>query len=169
MALRPGKEVSMADSIFRKESLQKISSPEELHDYIKVSSPSVWLIIGAAAVLLIGLLVWAAFGTVDSSVTLSGVAGEGLVRCYAADVSGLQPGDKVNLGGLEGSVKSVSAAPMSREDAAADCGGDPYTVYRLGLSDWNYLVEIELPGAEAGFVQVKVLTEQIHPLSFIFG
>lgn len=159
----------MAESIFRKESLQKVSSPEELHDYIKVSSPSVWLIIGAVAVLLLGLLVWAAFGTVDSAVTAPGVARDGVVRCYLPEAAGLAPGQKVRLGKLEGSVSAVSARPLSREAAAADCGGDAYTVYRLGLSDWNFVVEISLPGAPEGFVQPQILTEQVRLLSFIFG
>ena len=72
----------MSESIFRKESIKKVTSPEELHDYIRVSSPSVWLLIGAVAALLIGVLVWAAFGTLDSTVTVSGVSDGGVVRCY---------------------------------------------------------------------------------------
>lgn len=45
-------------NIFRKESLEKMSSPEKLNDYIKVSNPSVWVILGAIAVLLISIIVW---------------------------------------------------------------------------------------------------------------
>ena len=39
-------------SIFRKKSIARISSPEQLNDYICVSSPSVWLLLAAVAVLL---------------------------------------------------------------------------------------------------------------------
>ena len=48
-------------NIFRKESLDKMSSPEKLNDYIKVSNPSVWVILGAIAVLLIAVVVWSVF------------------------------------------------------------------------------------------------------------
>ena len=39
----------MASSIFREKSLKRISSPEQLNDYIKVSQPSVWIALAAAA------------------------------------------------------------------------------------------------------------------------
>jgi len=45
-------------NIFRKESLQGMTSPEKLNDYIKVSNPSVWIILGAIAVMLISVLIW---------------------------------------------------------------------------------------------------------------
>ncbi|MDR0857796.1 MAG: hypothetical protein LBN97_02060 [Oscillospiraceae bacterium] len=57
----------MNDNIFRKSSLDKIRSPEQLDDYIKVSSPSAFVIIIAAALLLASLLVWGIFGTVTVS------------------------------------------------------------------------------------------------------
>jgi hypothetical protein len=44
--------------IYRKVSLERISSPERLNDYIKVSNPSVWLILAAVAVLLIAAVIW---------------------------------------------------------------------------------------------------------------
>lgn len=49
---------------FRKESLERINSPEELRDYIRVATPSVWLVLLASAFLLAGMLAWAALGTV---------------------------------------------------------------------------------------------------------
>jgi len=45
-------------NIFRKESLERMSSPEKLNDYIKVSNPSVWVILGAIAIMLIAVVVW---------------------------------------------------------------------------------------------------------------
>jgi len=45
-------------NIFRKESLEKMSSPEKLNEYIKVSNPSVWVILGAVAVMLIAVIIW---------------------------------------------------------------------------------------------------------------
>jgi len=50
--------MSEKKNIFRKENLERMSSPEKLNDYIRVSNPSVWLILGAITVLLIGAIVW---------------------------------------------------------------------------------------------------------------
>lgn len=51
-------------SIFREKSLQRISSPEEMQDYIRVTRPAVWVILAAVILLLAGMIVWAVFGTV---------------------------------------------------------------------------------------------------------
>jgi len=45
-------------NIFRKENLDRMSSPENLNDYIKVSNPGVWIILGAIAVMLVAAIVW---------------------------------------------------------------------------------------------------------------
>ena len=51
--------------VFRKKSLDRISSPEALNDYIHVTSPSVWLVLIAIVVLLLGMLAWSVLGTVE--------------------------------------------------------------------------------------------------------
>lgn len=35
----------MENNLFRKKSLEHISSPEELHDYMRVTSPRLWMIL----------------------------------------------------------------------------------------------------------------------------
>ena len=52
-------------SIFRKKSLERVTSPEQLNDYIKVTTPSVWLILFATLVLIVGTLFWAVFGKIQ--------------------------------------------------------------------------------------------------------
>ena len=59
----------MADrekSIFREKSMDKVSSPESLNDYIKVTTPSVWIVLIALVVLLLGILAWSIFGRVET-------------------------------------------------------------------------------------------------------
>ena len=51
--------------LFREKSLQRIHSPEELSDYIRVATPSVWLVLLATAILLVGMLAWSILGTID--------------------------------------------------------------------------------------------------------
>ena len=45
--------------IFRKSTLERISSPEKLNEYIKVSRPSIWIILGAIVILVISAAFWA--------------------------------------------------------------------------------------------------------------
>ena len=52
-------------SIFRDKSLDQISTPEQLDDYIKVTKPSVWVVLIASILLIVGVLVWAVFGKIE--------------------------------------------------------------------------------------------------------
>ena len=52
------------NTIFRQKSLDKVSSPEKLDDYIRVTTPSVWITLTAIVLLLVGAVVWSIFGEV---------------------------------------------------------------------------------------------------------
>ena len=52
-------------SIFREKSLERVSSPEQMDEYIRVTTPSVWVALIALAVLLAGFLIWSIFGTME--------------------------------------------------------------------------------------------------------
>lgn len=64
----------MNESIFRKKSLDRISSPEEIDDYMKVTSPSMWLVLGAIILLLAALIVWSITGRIEATVVVDGQA-----------------------------------------------------------------------------------------------
>lgn len=49
----------MDNGLFRKKSMERISSPEELHDYMRVTSPRLWMILAAVVLLLVGFIVYA--------------------------------------------------------------------------------------------------------------
>ncbi len=53
----------MDSELFRKKSIDRVSSPEQLNDYIKVVSPGIWILILAIIVLLVGVIVWACIST----------------------------------------------------------------------------------------------------------
>jgi len=62
-----------ANSIFRKSALEKISTPEQLNEYIRVTNPKVWVLLLALMALLGGAVVWAIFGSIPETVTLNGI------------------------------------------------------------------------------------------------
>ncbi|MCR4704591.1 MAG: hypothetical protein K5641_00870 [Lachnospiraceae bacterium] len=51
--------------IFREKSIERVSSPEQLDDYIRVTTPSVWLILFATIILIVGALVWGVLGRIE--------------------------------------------------------------------------------------------------------
>lgn len=58
-------EKEKRDSVFREKSMDKVSSPEALGDYIRVTKPSVWIILIALVLLLCGMLAWSVFGRIE--------------------------------------------------------------------------------------------------------
>ena len=58
-------EQNRGKTIFREKSMERISSPEELNDRIRVATPSLWLVLAALVLLLAGMLAWCVFGTVE--------------------------------------------------------------------------------------------------------
>ena len=45
--------------IFRQSNVDRISSPEQLNEYIRVSRPSTWIILGAIFIIVAVALFWA--------------------------------------------------------------------------------------------------------------
>ena len=60
----------MDNGLFRKKSLERISSPEELHDYMRVTSPRLWMLLGAVVALLAGFIVYASTARMENTVTI---------------------------------------------------------------------------------------------------
>ena len=45
----------------------RINSPEQIHDYIRVTNPGIWLILSAIIIFLLGLFTWIFTGTLEIS------------------------------------------------------------------------------------------------------
>src|SRR5438132_892393 len=60
-------------SIFRKEALDRLSSPERLDELVEVVDPHSWMTLVAAAALIAVALVWSVVGRLPSTVTGRGV------------------------------------------------------------------------------------------------
>ena len=60
----------MTNGLFRTNSLERISSPEELHDYMRVTSPRLWMLLGAITALLVGFIVYASTATMENTMPI---------------------------------------------------------------------------------------------------
>ena len=60
----------MENQLFRKKTLERISSPEELHDYMRVTSPRLWMLLAAILILLTGFVVYASTATLENTVAI---------------------------------------------------------------------------------------------------
>jgi len=123
----------MEESIFRKSSLEKISSPEQLNEYMKVTGGGIWLLLLGLFALLLAAGVWAFTGTIPDTVQLKGVAYEeqhdsDLIYAFVplAASQKLAEGMSVQVspeyapreefGYIRGVIESVGDGPVYEED-----------------------------------------------------
>lgn len=161
----------MAGKLFREKNIEKVTSPEQLNDYIRVTSPGVCLTMGAVLVFLVCVCVWAAAGTLDITVEAKGLADGKILYCYLdeEDIQYVREGMTVHTKAGEGTVKSVSEIPDDYEMMAQRLGGENM-VHALHIQDgeWRYLVEISREEDSEGLMDVSIVTERVSPISYMF-
>ena len=54
----------------------KISSPEQLNSYIRVTSPEAWIVLASVLVFLGGLFIWIFFGELKTPDTAANISAE---------------------------------------------------------------------------------------------
>jgi len=160
-------------SIFNQRATEKLRSPDDLDKYVRVTTPSVWLLLAACAALLVGLLSWGFFGSVSTNVRAVGAYGNDTVVCFlsAEDAANVHVGDSSNVGGIQMEVASISPTPVSRETAISMVESD-YLVDTLMEDDWAFVVTFKGdPSSLAPNVplNVSITTESIAPISLVLG
>ena len=170
----------MQSKLFKKSSVERFSSPEKLNDFIQVSNPSSWMVLGAALALLLGLLAWGVFGELTQSVTFTGLAKNGMLLCYVDNITSaqLEEGMTVDIVPISqtdtaepvgGCVASIAEIPLSYEEASEGMEQD-YLLAVLGISTWN--IPVRVSPAEpllAGMVySISDVTQTQRPIDLLF-
>lgn len=157
----------MQNTIFRKESVDRLRSPEQLNEYIRVARPGVWLVLSGIILILVGVIVWGIFGTAETVVRAGVLVEDGAAVCYVneTDVAGLRPGMPVVIREQSGTVKAVSTEPILVDGA----GLHPYLMEAAGLEAgaFCYAVEIDISGLENGIYFADITVERIRPITFV--
>ena len=158
----------MGSTIFREKSLKKIASPEQMNDYIRVSSPSVWMVLTAVIVLLAGVCVWGMFGHLDTAVQTGGVCADGRLTVLVGeeDHDKIKDNAVISVDGVEYAVAEITNAPIRVDDQI-----DPYVVHLAGFTegDWVYRLYADVPGLADGVYAASVITERVRPLDFVLN
>ncbi len=159
----------MEKQIFREKSVERVSSPEQLNDYIRVSNPSVWMTLAAIIVLLVGVCVWGILGRLETTVSVAALAGDGSVVCYVkeADAREIASGMTVRIGENQFTVQTISASPVTVAQ------GGPFSDYLLhvgGLQVGEWVYEVVLDGNLAdGVYAAEIVVDSVSPMSFVLN
>lgn len=114
---------------------RRIASPEQLNDYLKVTSPKIWLLLLAVGLLLVGLILWSGFTTVESYATGTARAIGGELTVTFDDAG---KADKVQAG-MELEVGDVRTEVLA---VGTDESGETIASARANIPDGSYDVRV---------------------------
>ena len=123
------------ESVFRKKSLDRIQSPEQLNDYLRVTNPAVWVLLAAVIVLLAGMLIWGSFTYIGSFVDGSATVEKGVMTIVFDDddlARNVEAGMSVTAGDASTAISSIGYS--------AD--GSRIAIAETNLADGVYQVKV---------------------------
>ena len=157
----------MNQQLFRKKSLDKVSSPEQLNEYIRVANPSVWVVLASIVILLAGMVVWGFIGHLDTTLPTAVVCekGEAVIYVKEADAEKIAVGMTVRVGDQEYAVSEISPEPKRVDGALSE-----YAVHASGLTQGEWVYALQVSGNMAdGVHKAEIVIESISPISFILN
>lgn len=166
----------MADAnptIFNKRAAEKLRNPDDLDKFLRVTNPSVWVVLAACVAFLAGMLAWGVFGAVTTSVSATGVVVGDEAMCFlsAEDAAKVDVNDIASINGNQMTVAEVAKVPVSQDEAYEILGSD-YLVHSLLKGDWAYQVKFtgDIDDLSQGVpLTVNITVEQIAPINLILA
>ena len=159
----------MKSKLFREKSMERVSSPEQLNDYIRVANPSVWIALGAVIFLLVGICVWGIFGRMDTVLKVGAITEGNRTVCYVkeADIRTISQDMTVRLNGEVYSIAEIAVQPVQ-----VDADFPDYLAHLGGITrgEWVYSVVLEgTGGADGGIYEAEIVVESIAPMTFVIN
>jgi len=155
----------MSSSIFRKKSIDRISSPEQFDEYVKVASPGVWMMMGAILIFLAGAIVWGVFGRLETFETVAVVSDGTTTTVYIDDsVAGnITSGMELRTDYGTGRIVRVDLEPEY-----IDSDKSPDIVHAMGRSDdvWVYSART-MSALPEGTYSGTLVIDSVSPISFV--
>lgn len=157
----------MDSKIYRKKSIDRVKSPEELNDYIRVSNPSVWLVLSAIIILLIGICIWGIFGRLYTKISVNGICTNGILTCYVeeSDIQKITDDMKITIDNKDYKIVSIENTAIKAGDVLKD-----EILYSDGVSKDRLVYEViakaDLPN---GAYRAEIIVESISPIYFVLN
>ena len=149
----------MENRVFREKSLERIKSPDDMHEYLHISSPRLWMVLSVILAFLVGFIVYAGLARIENVV--SGQAEVYTFSDWETPVSSITMqlptgmddmigvGMEFRIAGQEGKVTSVAAQKE-------------FTVIVAELNDPDVLMK-------TGTYDAEIVLERVSPLSFLIN
>jgi len=151
-------------NIFRQKSLDRVSSPEDLDKYIKTTTPSLWLLLASIIIFLVGIIVWATVGKINTESVVGCKVDGTMITCYMKEEDFNKVGDSSYI-----SVDN-NAIEIDSIEGPEQLNKDSYLLHNSGIEKgaWYYEVTGQTT-LSFGEYKGKIIFEQISPIKFIIN
>ena len=132
--------------IFREQALDRINSPEQLHDYMKVTNPGIWIIFAVVILLLVGMFAWASVGKLETTANAMAVIENGTATVMLTD---------------------MTAAKIT-SDMSVRINSQDYKISTVNYDEYGRAVSYAPVALADGNYDAKIVIETISPMKFLF-
>ena len=157
----------MKNSLFREKGMDRVSSPEQLNDRLRVANPGVWLLLSGIFLVLAGICVWGIFGRLNTVLSVGAMTDQGKTVCYVKEESR----NRIALGmEVTSESKTTSVADISLQPVWVDSEFPEYLCHVGNLSQGEgvYAVTLKEPIGENGSIfSADIVIESIAPARFV--
>ena len=130
-------------AIFRQKTLDRISAPEQLTDYLRVTTPGIWIMFVAVILILAGVFSWAAVGTLKTEAAVKVIVENDAAQVLPMESQTLSEGMPLRVGGEQFVLNAVESDEYGRSVGTAG----------VTLPDGTY--------------DGTVVTETVRPIEFL--
>ena len=130
-------------NVSRQKMLDRISSPDQLTDYLRVTNPGIWVLLASIVLFLVGVFVWFTIGTLESTVAV-----------------------KVSVAGQQATVIPREATVLT-EGMPLRVASDEYTLDSVGTDEYDRSFGNAVVKLPDGVYDGIVVTAQTHLISFL--
>ena len=134
------------ESIFRKKTLERISSPEQLTDYLRITNPGAWVVMSSIIFLLLGLFFWTMTETLQTKVDV-----------------------KVNVENQTATIIPVSSDTLVA-DMPLQINSNEYVIAYTETDEYGRVYGIaDVDDLPDGVYDGTAVIEAIHPIQFLIN
>lgn len=158
----------MKENLYRKQSIEKITSPEKLDQYIKICNPPLWFVLSAITLLLIGVIIWGFFGRLDSKLDVATVVENGFASVFVKKKDLNSVIDKKLT--LEGKQYLIHTDMVFMEPISVDEKFSEYVRFLGDLQEDEWVYSFIFPvDLRDGVYDSYVTLDSINPISFVIN
>ena len=130
-------------NVSRQKTRDRISSPDQLTDYLRVTNPGIWVLLASIVLFLAGVFVWFTIGTLESTAAV-----------------------KVSVAGQQATVIPREATVLT-EGMPLRVESDEYTLDSVGTDEYDRSFGNAVVKLPDGVYDGIVVTAQTHLISFL--